>query len=73
MSLIAIRPPMTAELEAVVRAQRAPLLTGADIAILKAEDAGQDTAALRQYRQALRDITAQPGFPTAVTWPPVPA
>jgi hypothetical protein len=73
MSLIAIRPPMTAELEAVVRAQRAPLLTGADIAILKAEDAGQDTAALRHYRQALRDITAQPGFPTAVTWPPVPA
>lgn len=73
MSLIAIRPPTTAELEAAVRAQRAPMLTGADIAILKAEDAGQDTAALRQYRQALRDITAQPGFPTAVTWPPVPA
>ena len=73
MSLIAIRSPMTAELEAAVRAQRAPLLTGADIAILKAEDAGQDTAALRQYRQALRDITAQPGFPTAVTWPQEPA
>lgn len=25
------------------------------------------------YRQALRDITAQPGFPTSVTWPVKPA
>jgi hypothetical protein len=32
----------------------------------------QDKAAWSAYRQALRDITAQPGFPTDVTWPTAP-
>lgn len=57
----------------VVRAQRVPLLAAADIAILKAEDNNQDTIAWRQYRQALRDITGQVGFPDKVKWPKVPA
>lgn len=26
----------------------------------------------KQYRQALRDITAQPGFPSDITWPESP-
>lgn len=42
-----------------VREVRAALLVDADISINKAEDAGKDTQALRRYRQALRDVTAQ--------------
>lgn len=57
----------------VIRVQRVPLLALADIAILKAEDNNQDTSAWRQYRQALRDITGQAGFPDKVKWPKVPA
>ena len=30
------------------------------------------TAAQTQYRQALRDITSQAGFPTSITWPTKP-
>lgn len=30
------------------------------------------TAAQTQYRQALRDITGQAGFPTDITWPTKP-
>jgi len=29
--------------------------------------------AYRVYRQALRDITAQEGFPASITWPELPA
>lgn len=54
-----------------VRAQRAPLLAEADVAINKAEDLDQPTAALRSYRQALRDITTQDSPETCV-WPTRP-
>jgi len=36
-------------------------------------DAPGDTAAWATYRQALRDITAQEGFPFTVTWPTEPS
>jgi hypothetical protein len=29
-------------------------------------------AAWATYRQALRDVTAQEGFPTSITWPTAP-
>ena len=32
-------------------------------------DAPVDQAAWKLYRQELRDITDQPGFPTTVVWP----
>ena len=35
-------------------------------------DAPVDTAAWAGYRQALRDITAQPGFPFDIQWPAPP-
>jgi hypothetical protein len=35
-------------------------------------DAPVDQAAWAAYRQALRDITAQAGFPTDITWPTKP-
>jgi hypothetical protein len=56
----------------IVRDTRNSLLADADILIFKAEDLGQDTTTLRQYRQALRDITKQQGFPLNVTFPTIP-
>lgn len=35
-------------------------------------DAQVDKAAWGAYRQALRDVTSQPGFPWVVTWPVKP-
>jgi hypothetical protein len=35
-------------------------------------DAPVDSAAWASYRQALRDVTAQAGFPWNVTWPDAP-
>lgn len=56
-----------------IRKQRAPLLASADIAINKAIDKGEDTTALRVYRQALRDITTTFANDLAnVAWPVKP-
>lgn len=55
----------------VLRYQRKPLLEEADILIYKAEDTGASTTALRVYRQALRDVTAQIDIYN-VTWPVKP-
>jgi hypothetical protein len=32
----------------------------------------EQKAAWATYRQALRDVTAQEGFPTSITWPTAP-
>lgn len=42
-----------------IREARKPLLLSADILINSAQDLGIDTHLLRQYRQALRDVTKQ--------------
>lgn len=57
---------------ATVRVRRNLLLDAADIAINIAEDNGQPSAELRQYRQALRDVPQQAGFPDSVVWPEAP-
>ncbi len=46
----------------------------ADQLINKARDAGDAglEAAASRYRQALRDLTAQEGFPFEVVWPRAP-
>jgi hypothetical protein len=36
-------------------------------------DAPVDQAAWATYRQALRDVTAQAGFPDAIEWPTAPS
>jgi hypothetical protein len=59
--------------QAGARDKRSTLLAEADILINKALDNGQDATALRAYRQALRDITTQTGFPQDVQWPELPA
>tara|TARA_R110002153_G_C13198553_1_gene486729 strand:+ start:755 stop:1030 length:276 start_codon:yes stop_codon:yes gene_type:complete len=52
-----------------VRAQRDTLLAASDSMAL----ADRITDEWRTYRQALRDIPAQAGFPTDVTWPVEPS
>lgn len=52
------------------RAQRDGLLAASDWTQLP--DAPVDATAWAAYRQALRDISQQPGFPDAIKWPSKP-
>ena len=49
-----------------IRAKRNSLLSETDYLALSDTTLSSDMAA---YRQALRDVTSQAGFPTNVTWP----
>lgn len=61
-------PPKTAdELQAAARAQRDTLLASSDWT--QVYDAPVDQEAWAAYRQALRDIPQQEGFPATVVWP----
>lgn len=62
--------PDTTELAAQVRAQRNILLADCDWTQLA--DAPVDSAVWAVYRQELRDVPAQSGFPTDVIWPTPP-
>ena len=57
-----------------VRAQRWPLLMDADVLTNMAADSGSPEKAqiAASFRQALRDVTDQPGFPWEVVWPAKP-
>lgn len=56
------------------RWERAERLLRADALVYRAEDAGDEDAleAARRYRQALRDVPQQSGFPFAFDWPVPP-
>lgn len=60
----------TADAERNVRSQRDSLLQQTDWMALSDNTMTSEMAA---YRQALRDITAQEGFPFSVAWPTKPA
>ena len=65
-------PPLTVEeLAANARAERDALLTACDWT--QVADAPVDQAAWCAYRQALRDVPEQAGFPTEIIWPVKPA
>lgn len=56
------------------RIKRGLLIAQADILVNKAHDSN-DTAALAKavaYRQALRDVPQQQGFPATINWPVAP-
>ena len=55
---------------AEVRAERNTKLAATDWTQIT--DSTADKAAWATYRQALRDITAQAGFPQTITWPDAP-
>jgi hypothetical protein len=62
--------PTEDELAIKVRAQRNHLLAASDWTQIP--DAPVDQAAWATYRQALRDVPQQSGFPDDVAWPPKP-
>lgn len=69
-----ITPAADTSIEAAaVRQQRDILLSGTDWRVCKAAEVGSalDPAWII-YRQALREVPQQAGFPTNVTWPEVP-
>jgi hypothetical protein len=58
------------ELSVSARSRRDVLLRDSDWAV--STDAPTDKAAWQTYRQALRDVPQQEGFPQEVTWPEKP-
>lgn len=53
-----------------IRAHRDALLAACDWAAVRSLDLGLPMPrAWQTYRQALRDVTQQPGFPQAIDWP----
>lgn len=56
-----------------VRNERLMRLTDTDWVVTRAAESGQPVPpAYVAYRQALRDVTSQPGFPWDVKWPDAP-
>jgi len=60
--------PSEEQLAAQARAERDALLKESDWAVLPDAPVG-DAQAWRDYRQALRDVPQQDGFPTDIEWP----
>lgn len=65
--------PTDVELADAARSKRANLLSACDWTVLPDAPltAAQQTA-WKAYRQALRDVTAQAGFPQVIDWPVAP-
>jgi hypothetical protein len=61
---------LAAEQATSVRAERNTKLTASDWT--QVADATVDQAAWATYRQALRDVPSQEGFPWTITWPEQP-
>jgi hypothetical protein len=74
MSFIKVDPTKLIEkLEAEVRAQRNALLTSSDWIVSASYERGEPVPeAWASYRQALRGVPQQPGFPQSVDWPVPP-
>lgn len=66
-------PPTEAELAATARATRDTLVSRVSREIERRVDVGEDVTAWRTYRQFLRDIPTQDGFPNTVDWGTQPA
>lgn len=67
---IAALQPTSEQLAAEARAKRNALLAASDWT--QVADAPVDQAAWAAYRQELRDITSQVGFPETINWPVAP-
>ena len=65
------QPEIAMSLADIVRQQRDNLLASSDWT--QVADAPVDQTAWATYRQALRDLPQQEGFPESVTWPEQPA
>jgi hypothetical protein len=68
-----VSPAKVEEIGDAVRAQRDAILSQTDWIVTKSLEAGQPVPQeWADYRQALRDIPTQSGFPLAVVWPVKP-
>jgi hypothetical protein len=69
-----VAPPVTpktdVELALNARIERDNLLAATDWTAMS--DAPTQETAMTTYRQALRDITSQSGWPTTINWPTAP-
>lgn len=62
------------ECAAMAREKRAELLQATDWYVLPDYPADESALArVKEYRQALRDITEQEGFPREIDWPELPS
>lgn len=61
-----------AQLAAEIRAERNKRLAASDWTQFSDAQNGIDMVAWTDYRQALRDVPQQAGFPETVTWPTAP-
>lgn len=69
----ALPAPANGLTAAQVRAERNRRLAACDWVALRAIERGEPVdAAWSAYRQALRDVPAQPDFPAAIQWPNEP-
>jgi hypothetical protein len=64
-------PLPEAQASANIRTERDALLAKTDWQVMP--DSPHDTEEVRAYRQALRDVPSQAGFPYNVVWPVPPA
>jgi hypothetical protein len=66
-------PPAEADLARAARAERTARIAGCDwTQIADAPLTAAQKTAWKAYRQALRDLTSQPGFPQQIDWPVEP-
>ncbi len=64
----------TTDKQADVRAQRNQLIAETDWVVVMAKEVGTNIpAAMKTYRQALRDLPSAAGFPHTMTWPTKPS
>jgi len=64
----------TTDKQADVRAQRNQLIAETDWVVVMAKETGTNIpAAMKTYRQALRDLPSAAGFPHTMTWPTKPS
>lgn len=71
--IVAVPAPTLDELESQVRAERDMKLTETDYYMMSDYPSNpQNLEELKVYRQALRDLPKQEGFPRDVRWPDVP-
>lgn len=77
--VVAYTPPapdpavQMAAIEHEARAERARRLASTDWIVTRSAERGEPVPQpWRAYRQALRDIPTQPGWPASIDWPPHP-
>ena len=68
--LVDIPLPSNEELASIARSNRDAMLAASDWT--QVADAPVDQTSWRTYRQALRDVTDQVGFPDNIEWPVAP-